>query len=518
MRIDFASLAFGYSVRAGGNTPNWATALGQGKEHKINISSEIDDVLRGLTYCSVSPEKISTKIGKGGNVVHGNVENSPIVIGSVFSNVYINEIPIIGGKFVLILTRDTSKSHAGRLRLKYGPANTYYDGDQSYSNQMFYDLVKTQLKLAENACWFVSDISVENQNKLVLKATIVNKYGAMEYADKDELHSAWEKLDQSLIETETEVEVGGCNELFYGVPGSGKSFEIDKKIKDARYERVVFHPDYTYSDFIGQIMPRLKKSDGEAEKLTYEFVPGPFTKALEMAKSYPQEMVYLVIEEINRGNAPAIFGDVFQLLDREDNGASKYHITNFDIAKELYDDEYMEVSIPSNLSIYATMNTSDQNVFTLDTAFQRRWNMIYIKNDIFSADHANQKIENSDITWSQFASTINETLLDYASELGNSEDKQLGAYFIREEELASDLFPEKALKYLWDDAFKMNPDIVFKSNIRSIGDIVLEYQKPGDPIKRVMKKEIYDKMMNMSAENAAEAIDESEVFSTNIEE
>ncbi len=159
MKIDFATLAFGFSVKEGGNTPNWATALGQGKEHKINDNTEIDEILKGMTYSSVSLDKITTKIGKGGKVVRGNVDDSPIVLASVFHKVYINDILINGGKYILLITRDTSKSHAGRLRVKYGPSNTYIEkGNEIYSNQTFIQQMKNQLNLSDDACWFVSDI------------------------------------------------------------------------------------------------------------------------------------------------------------------------------------------------------------------------------------------------------------------------------------------------------------------------------------------------------------------------
>lgn len=300
--------------------------------------------------------------------------------------------------------------------------------------------------------------------------------------------------------------INGYNALYYGVPGAGKSHKIDEIIKGASYERVVFHPDYTYSDFVGQIMPKLKRGEDGAEKLTYEFIPGPFIKAMKAAEEDTHHMFYLVIEEINRGNAPAIFGDVFQLLDRNADGSGKYMITNFDIAREVYGDEDHEIRMPANLTLLATMNTSDQNVFTLDTAFQRRWNMKYIMNDVSGAEHADCRIQNSDITWGQFASTINEAIVEYNTELGSSEDKQLGAYFVNKDELSADKFPEKALKYLWDDAFKMDHDIVFNSEIKSIGDIVFEYNKPGDPIKRILKKEVYEKM-KMRAKGKAESSD-----------
>lgn len=323
-----------------------------------------------------------------------------------------------------------------------------------------------------------------------------------------------------VLETESDDRQGGVNELYYGVPGSGKSHTIDGIVENSEYERVVFHPDYTYSDFVGQIMPRLKSNSDGTEKLTYEFVPGPFTKALKAAVDNEDSMHYLVIEEINRGNAPAIFGDVFQLLDRNEDGSGKYHITNFDIAREVYGDEAAEIRIPSNLSILATMNTSDQNVFTLDTAFQRRWNMKYIENNVAEAEHANEKIEYSDVTWGGFASAVNEEILEYNAELSSSEDKQLGAYFVTKAELTSDKFPEKALKYLWDDAFKLEREKIFRPEIKSVGDLVhsydVEIQNDRDPIKGVMRAEVYRKMMDMSASGPEEAIDESEIFEAEI--
>lgn len=115
MKIDFATLAFGHKVKVGGSTPNWATALGQGKEHKINNDAEIDELLKGMVYSAVPLEKVSTKIGKGGNVVFGNVENSPVVLAALFQKVYVNDVLIDDGKYILLITRDTSMSHAGRL-------------------------------------------------------------------------------------------------------------------------------------------------------------------------------------------------------------------------------------------------------------------------------------------------------------------------------------------------------------------------------------------------------------------
>lgn len=272
---------------------------------------------------------------------------------------------------------------------------------------------------------------------------------------------------------DSDRKTGGENILFYGVPGSGKSYAIEKSYGHERMSRVVFHPDYMSTDFIGQILPTVKKDENSDEKIiTYEFTPGPFTNIMEKAYKDPVNMYYLVIEEINRGNAPAIFGEIFQLLDRDETGSSKYAVVNYQVANAMYGDENYPVKIPSNLTILATMNTSDQNVFTLDTAFQRRWTMRMIINDIENAKHKNIKIVDSDVTWKIFNETINNSILNSNATLLSSEDKRLGAYFITEFDLARTndkerRFSEKVIKYLWDDAFKFSRDKLFDNSFKS---------------------------------------------------
>ena len=302
---------------------------------------------------------------------------------------------------------------------------------------------------------------------------------------------------------------GAENVLLYGVPGVGKSHEIQTKYCDdpERMERVVFHPDYTYSDFVGQILPKV-----ENDKLKYEFTAGPFTTLLAKAWNNPGKEYYLVIEEINRGNAPAIFGEIFQLLDRktEDShrydpseyGESEYPITNSDIATAVFGDPEEKIRIPSNMWILATMNTADQNVFTLDTAFQRRWKLHHMKNDVMSAGHSKTKIEGSEIEWGTFASVINEMVTDYSLEMMSSEDKRLGAYFVKKNELSEEEFPEKVLKYLWDDAFKMKKDAVFDDKFKSLETVIEAYElSEPDKLKAVLRLEVYQKMLSKLKNN-----------------
>ncbi len=302
----------------------------------------------------------------------------------------------------------------------------------------------------------------------------------------------------------------GCNVLLYGVPGAGKSWTIEHEYcaDESCMERLVFHLDYMYSDFVGQILPVVKDDD----KVRYEFMPGPFTKLLKRAYSNPDKSYYLIIEEINRGNAPAIFGEIFQLLDRKDEDefdnsekllfkkcTSEYGITNPNIARIVYSDEEHKVRIPANMTILGTMNTSDQNVFTLDTAFQRRWIMRMIPNSFKNHRFADKLILDTDVTWKQFCEVINDEILR-RNNITSSEDKRLGAYFISASDLEmkpvtdsmgekeriqiehnNNRFAEKVLKYLWDDAFKFSHQDTF--NTRPFGSLEKVVAGFMDPIK-----------------------------------
>ena len=313
--------------------------------------------------------------------------------------------------------------------------------------------------------------------------------------------------------------------IYYGVPGCGKSHCIEEETKDYPNElkpRVVFHPEYTNADFIGQILPIVKDIPDDSgaiqeSKIGYDFIPGPFTSILLKACANLNRSYCLIIEEINRGNAAAIFGDIFQLLDRGDDGWSKYSVINRDILNYLKklsketEQYYADIltpqeassvlkllesglKLPPNLSILATMNTSDQNVFTLDNAFQRRFGMKLIKNE-FEDNKESQTQKNalidgaktsegpSDISWFKFQTEINKKISEVSRERGLSsmEDKRLGCWFVKNNEgkISAEDFVNKILKYLWDDAFKFDREAIFAKSYDSLETMISDYSEKG---------------------------------------
>ncbi|QIW62494.1 McrB family protein [Mycoplasmopsis gallinacea] len=317
-------------------------------------------------------------------------------------------------------------------------------------------------------------------------------------------------------ENKNNINEKGVNIIYYGVPGVGKSYKVQKeyclddKDKQVRFERVVFHPEYTYGDFVGQIKPIIKKENGNT-LISYEFVPGAFTKILKKAIEDTNNHHYLIIEEINRGNAHSIFGDLFQLLDRDESGKSQYGITNYDLLEYINNDdlELEKIHLPSNLFIIATMNTSDQNVYTLDTAFQRRWEMKHISNDFTEKE---EKLENSEIldtnvSWGTFLKVINDHILNNSSHMSSLEDKRIGKYFINKKDLENkkriDYFAHKVLKYLWDDAFKLNRESVFKDEFKSLDSVIKIFIKSegNERFKSIFNVEVQNKLSSKSNNN-----------------
>lgn len=302
---------------------------------------------------------------------------------------------------------------------------------------------------------------------------------------------------------ESEIK-NGKNIVVYGTPGCGKSFHVQNTLlkefgvaNDEQHRiRTTFYQDYTNTDFVGQIIPKVK----EDKSVTYEFNPGPFALAMKMAIEHSDEPVALVIEELNRGNAASIFGDIFQLLDRADDGKSQYKITNVnlqDYLNNMFKERNLHfdyIVIPSNLYIVATMNTSDQNVFTLDTAFKRRWKFEKLPN-IFAPDHkyAEYFVPGMDgVTWKTLVKAINNFIVSRADDL-SSEDKQLGVYFIGKETLSETKegttnetkkkeFAYKLLEYLWDDVAKYTHSDWFGPDVKTLDQLIEEYMTKGQEV------------------------------------
>lgn len=282
------------------------------------------------------------------------------------------------------------------------------------------------------------------------------------------------------------------NRIIFGAPGTGKSHLLEQQRKNyfdnEHYERVTFHPNYSYSQFVGAYKP-VTKIAGDKEDITYSFVPGPFVRVLAKAMQNPSENFLLVIEEINRANVAAVFGDVFQLLDRDEDGKSEYPIDASEDLKKYLDESSVplddgKIAIPANMYIWATMNSADQGVMPLDAAFKRRWEFEYIgidENENQVADYEIPKTKNPDgsftfVRWNIFRKALNGKLKNLSSASVN-EDKLLGPFFISKRSLktakdnAEDfirLFKSKVLMYLYEDVCKMNPHALF-SGIPDVG-------------------------------------------------
>ncbi len=304
--------------------------------------------------------------------------------------------------------------------------------------------------------------------------------------------------------------------IYYGAPGTGKSFTIDDKTDDENSVRTTFHPDSDYASFVGAYKPTMENvpinsiygesvqfatgkngHPGTEKKIVYKYVPQAFLKAYVAAWSNLNKPYFLIIEEINRGNCAQIFGDLFQLLDRNNAGSSSYAIhADEDISQFLSSDNKGFASLsddqkdairsfmlekdngktqavgqdildgkllllPPNLYIWATMNTSDQSLFPIDSAFKRRWNWKYMPIEYNPLDKKTQqpidwkfKIGDNLYSWGQFLSKINPEIYS----LTESSDKQMGYFFAKADNatgiISEDVFLNKVLFYLWTDVFK----------------------------------------------------------------
>jgi len=244
--------------------------------------------------------------------------------------------------------------------------------------------------------------------------------------------------------------------IFFGAPGAGKSHIVNEITKGSQVIRTTFHPDCDYASFVGSYKPT---KDTENDNLTYEFMPQAFTDAYVKAWRMRDKPIYLVIEEINRGNCAQIFGDLFQLLDRDNSGFYEFPV-NADKDLQTYleatlgsDHEgikYGKLRLPPNLHILATMNTSDQSLFPMDSAFKRRWAWEYVPID---PENENSQfiitIDDKKYKWASFLKNVNNRI----HELSDSEDKQMGNFFIKNN-IDVEEFKSKVMFYLWSEVCK----------------------------------------------------------------
>lgn len=287
---------------------------------------------------------------------------------------------------------------------------------------------------------------------------------------------------------------GGTNRIFYGAPGTGKSHRVHQACPGETDKFVtVFHPDTQHADFVGSLKPVTQN-----DQVMYRFRPGPFTDALVHALLHPDRQVILVIEEINRASAAAVFGELFQLLDRKPCGESTYSIRAADpdmlghINRALEADGLAPLEvlrIPSNLSLLATMNSSDQAVMPLDTAFKRRWGFEYLPIDFTTEGVAQTAITLTTasgpvmVTWPALAEIINAALV----ECDVPEDRLLGPFFLstrelENEEKASAALGGKLFIYLWDDVLRHHGhDRIFTTACKTYGALSADF-RAGKPV------------------------------------
>ena len=361
---------------------------------------------------------------------------------------------------------------------------------------------KNPNKKAEDARVELKELSDIDKYEYGYNATLT-AMAKMVLDPKNELIRKGNPAESSRTENHL-LKTTGLQQIYYGAPGTGKS----KTIKDLTFGesviRTTFHPDSDYASFVGTYKPIteevvLRDCNGKKvideemnevvkeERIAYKFIPQAFLEAYVEAwkKLGSSKKQYLIIEEINRGNCAQIFGDLFQLLDRNEYGFSDYpivadkdmqkylekefagrEITNKDEINQLYGEANMvnlimkgeRLVLPSNLYIWATMNTSDQSLFPIDSAFKRRWDWKYVPIREGRDKETNAKLNwyintgDKQYNWWSFISKVNELI----GSLTNSEDKKLGYFFCKAKdgEIDADLFVSKVIFYLWNDVFK----------------------------------------------------------------
>jgi hypothetical protein len=328
------------------------------------------------------------------------------------------------------------------------------------------------------------------------------------------------------------------NIVIFGAPGTGKSKLLDQK-KDTllgdggEFERVTFHPDYSYAHFVGTYKPVPTEGAEGRETITYKYVAGPFMRvlaaALRSGTTENPKPHLLLIEEINRASPSAVFGDVFQLLDRNGYNVSEYPIhASADVRTYLAEtvggqpSDYKELRIPDNMFIWGSMNSADQGVFPMDTAFKRRWDFVYIGINDSEADLVGKHVtlghgdSAHTVQWNDLRKSIN----DFLADKGINEDKQLGPFFLgREVAVPADgnqidrevfiaAFKQKVLMYLFEDAARQHRKALFEGcgpNANRYSDICRDFDRVGiDVFHRQISGRVL-KTSNSRQENRDEA-------------
>ena len=309
-------------------------------------------------------------------------------------------------------------------------------------------------------------------------------------ADKKELVESIIKGEEKGQSTFSNPHISNwVQKIYFGTPGSGKSWTIKQQYEqdETKVFRTTFHPDTDYASFVGCYKP--VKDEDDEKKIVYKFIPQAFTDAYVAAWSDLEHPYYLIIEEINRGNCAQIFGDLFQLLDRNKDGYSEYPIkTDHDLKDYLVehlpeDNEGIrdgKLCLPPNLSIIASMNTSDQSLFPMDSAFKRRWSWEYVPIDYENAESGEFVITIGGELhkWHKFLEKVNEKIKAVTS----SEDKQMGNFFIKSS-VDEKEFCDKVMFYLWSEVGKDN----YQTN-----DAIFRYYAEEDILKEFSFNELYD--------------------------
>lgn len=365
-------------------------------------------------------------------------------------------------------------------------------------NSTFY--IESEIANAQNGIAFKN---WETEFKLIIKELLLPTTQIKAYLfDAGEEISAFWQFNQEYNYQDRDNIVSSNSEkliqkIFFGAPGTGKSHKVNEIIKgkEGRTERVTFHPEYDYSFFVGGYKPAM-----DGDNIKYEFVPQAFTNIYVNAWNDLDNDYYLVIEEINRGNCAEIFGDIFQLLDRSNDykitpskELKQYLKTKLNGNKNIDENKLL---LPPNLNILATMNTSDQSLFPMDSAFKRRWDWEYIpinysenKEENTSAKFVVDLLEGKSFKWLDFIKNVNK-LIKSNDNLGM--DKCLGNYFIKpdidENTISLKSFINKAIFYLWNDVFKdeIEDESIFK-NKTSYEDFFPINEKGEEKVKEILK-------------------------------